>query len=144
MSLDVHNWLCRLGLEQYVKAFRDNAIDAEVLPRLTAQDLKDLGVTLVGHRRLLRDAQDARRRGPEDALQLLPRHAEVGAVLTGIDVVTGREFAHDLAQRGVSVLLLDRAGRTKPCGGAIGGAAGWRRGPQGLYCKGLAWRVFRC
>ncbi|MEP6942385.1 MAG: adenylate/guanylate cyclase domain-containing protein, partial [Betaproteobacteria bacterium] len=56
MSLDVPDWLCRLGVEQYVKAFRDNAIDAEVLPRLTAQDLKDLGVTLVGHRRLLLDA----------------------------------------------------------------------------------------
>ena len=32
---------------------------------------------------------------------------------------SGATAAHDLAQRGVSVLLLDRAGRTKPCGGAI-------------------------
>jgi hypothetical protein len=36
--------------------FRDNAIDARVLPSLTAEDLKDLGVTLVGHRRRLLDA----------------------------------------------------------------------------------------
>jgi geranylgeranyl diphosphate/geranylgeranyl-bacteriochlorophyllide a reductase len=31
----------------------------------------------------------------------------------------GATAAHDLAQQGLSVLLLDRAGRTKPCGGAI-------------------------
>ena len=45
-----------MGLGQYEPAFRDNEIDAEVLPRLTADDLKDLGVTLVGHRRRLLDA----------------------------------------------------------------------------------------
>jgi geranylgeranyl reductase len=31
----------------------------------------------------------------------------------------GATAAHTLAQRGHSVLLLDRAGRIKPCGGAI-------------------------
>jgi len=31
----------------------------------------------------------------------------------------GATAAHELAQRGRRVLLLDRAGRTKPCGGAI-------------------------
>jgi class 3 adenylate cyclase/predicted ATPase len=40
-------------MPQYAKAFRDNAIDATVLPELTADDLKDLGVNLVGHRRRL-------------------------------------------------------------------------------------------
>src|SRR5205807_10471184 len=34
-------------------AFRENAIDGEVLPELTADDLKELGVILVGHRRKL-------------------------------------------------------------------------------------------
>jgi hypothetical protein len=48
--------LRKLGLEQYAPAFRDNAIDTKVLPSLTAEDLKDLGVTLVGHRRRLLDA----------------------------------------------------------------------------------------
>ena len=56
MSLDVADWLRGLGLEQYASAFRDNAIDAEVLPSLTAEDLRDIGVTLVGHRRRLLDA----------------------------------------------------------------------------------------
>src|SRR5579863_4411903 len=56
MSLDVAEWLRRLRLEQYASAFRDNAIDAEVLRSLTAEDLRDIGVTLVGHRRRLLDA----------------------------------------------------------------------------------------
>jgi hypothetical protein len=45
-----------LGIEQYEPAFRANEIDARVVPSLTAEDLKDLGVTLVGHRRRLLDA----------------------------------------------------------------------------------------
>jgi len=56
MSIEITDWLRELGLEQYAPAFRENAIDARVLPSLTAEDLKDLGVTLVGHRRRLLDA----------------------------------------------------------------------------------------
>ncbi len=54
--MDVAVWLRGLGLERYDQAFRDNEIDEKVLPGLTAEDLKDLGVTLVGHRRRLLDA----------------------------------------------------------------------------------------
>ena len=54
--MDVADWLRKLGLEQYEPAFRANEIDADLLPRLTAEDLKDLGVSLVGHRRRLLDA----------------------------------------------------------------------------------------
>ena len=54
--MDIAGWLHGLGLQQYEPAFRANEIDARVLPRLTSEDLKDLGVTLVGHRRLLLDA----------------------------------------------------------------------------------------
>ena len=49
--MDVKAWLSRLGLAQYERAFRDNDVDAEVLPELTAEDLIELGVTSVGHRR---------------------------------------------------------------------------------------------
>src|SRR5438270_2390557 len=49
-------WLQDLGLERYVPAFRDNDIDAEVLLKLTAEDLISIGVTSVGHRRKLLDA----------------------------------------------------------------------------------------
>jgi hypothetical protein len=46
-------WLRSLGLERYEAAFRDNDVDAEVLPELTAEDLISIGVTSVGHRRKL-------------------------------------------------------------------------------------------
>ena len=52
-SVDIAVWLHGLGMQQYEEAFRDNAIDAAVLPELTAEDLTDLGVSLVGHRRKL-------------------------------------------------------------------------------------------
>jgi class 3 adenylate cyclase/tetratricopeptide (TPR) repeat protein len=54
--MDLGGWLRGLGLEQYEAAFRDNAIDETLLPNLTAEDLKDLGVVIVGHRRKLLDA----------------------------------------------------------------------------------------
>jgi class 3 adenylate cyclase len=54
--MELGNWLRKLGLEQYETAFRENEIDDSVLPSLTAEDLKDLGVTIVGHRRKLLDA----------------------------------------------------------------------------------------
>ena len=54
--MDIAAWLRGLELERYEAAFRANEIDASVLPRLTAEDLTDLGVTLVGHRRRLLDA----------------------------------------------------------------------------------------
>ena len=41
--MDVAAWLQSLGLERYVPVFRDNEIDWEALPKLTAEDLKDLG-----------------------------------------------------------------------------------------------------
>jgi class 3 adenylate cyclase/tetratricopeptide (TPR) repeat protein len=54
--MDVASWLRSLGLEQYVEAFRDNDIDAETLPQLSAEDLKDLGVASVGHRKKILQA----------------------------------------------------------------------------------------
>jgi class 3 adenylate cyclase/predicted ATPase len=51
--MDVAAWLQDLGLERYVPAFRENDIDAEVLPKLTAEDLISIGVTSVGDRRKL-------------------------------------------------------------------------------------------
>jgi class 3 adenylate cyclase/predicted ATPase len=46
-------WLRGLGLERYEAAFRDNEIDWEVLPKLTSDDLKEIGVVAIGHRRKL-------------------------------------------------------------------------------------------
>jgi class 3 adenylate cyclase len=51
--MDIGGWLRGLGLERYEQAFRENEIDLRVLPELTAEDLKELGVAAIGHRRLL-------------------------------------------------------------------------------------------
>ena len=51
--MDVGAWLRELGLERYEQAFRDNDVDAEILPNLSAEDLRDIGVNSVGHRRKL-------------------------------------------------------------------------------------------
>src|ERR1700761_2957346 len=55
-AVHVGEWLKSLGLEQYEAAFRENDVDAELLPTLIGDDLKDLGITSVGHRRRLLDA----------------------------------------------------------------------------------------
>ncbi len=54
--MDLGAWLLSLGLEQYEATFRKNAIDEALLPSLTAEDLKDLGIDVVGHRRKLLNA----------------------------------------------------------------------------------------
>jgi hypothetical protein len=54
--MDVVVWLRSLGLEEYEEAFRDNKIDERVLPNLTQEDLKEIGVGPVGDRRVLLDA----------------------------------------------------------------------------------------
>ena len=54
--MDIGGWLRSLGLDKYEAAFRENEINEKVLPNLTAEDLKDMGVGIVGHRRMLLDA----------------------------------------------------------------------------------------
>jgi hypothetical protein len=54
--MDIVVWLRSLSLERYEAAFRENEIDGTVLPGLTAEDLKELGVAALGHRRKLLDA----------------------------------------------------------------------------------------
>ena len=52
--MNIGGWLRSLGLEHHEAAFRENKIDVDVLPDLTDQDLKELGVLLGDRRRLLR------------------------------------------------------------------------------------------
>ena len=60
--MDVETWLGGLGLGQYGQLFQDNAIDLEVLPHLTGDDLREMGVVAIGHRRKLLQAIEALRR----------------------------------------------------------------------------------
>jgi SAM (Sterile alpha motif) domain-containing protein len=88
-AMDIEAWLRSLGLEEYEPAFRDNRIDAAILPKLTGEDLKEIGITAVGDRRKLLEAIAALREGaaPVTALalnRLAPRQrAEMIAGVTG-------------------------------------------------------------
>ena len=50
----VREWLGSLGLSEYADSFDRNRIDLSVLPDLTDEDLKELGLVLGDHRRVLR------------------------------------------------------------------------------------------
>jgi class 3 adenylate cyclase len=79
--MDVSAWLRGLGLEHYAPAFRDNDLDAEILPELTADDLIDLGVTSIGHRRKLLAAIAALRETAAAAVRApSPPPAEVAGI----------------------------------------------------------------
>jgi hypothetical protein len=65
--VDIADWLTGLGLTQYTTAFRENDI-TDLLPELTAEDLKDLGVGSVGHRRTLLKAIAALRGDPPQSV----------------------------------------------------------------------------
>src|SRR5215468_6170102 len=96
-SMDVAEWLRGLGLGQYALAFRDNDIDGEVLRRLTADDLRDLGVASIGHRRRLLDAIAALGEG-----QLAEARPPVQT----------RDAAGDAERRQVTVMFADLVGST--------------------------------
>src|SRR5689334_9371101 len=102
--MDVTNFLRSLGLEGYERAFRDNHIDAEVLPELTADDLISLGMASVGHRRKLLAAVAALR---GDASPVVPPPAVAG---TGPFPRSG-----DAERRHLTVMFCDLVGSTALC-----------------------------
>jgi class 3 adenylate cyclase len=93
--MDLRRWLRALGLERYEAAFRENAIDYAVLLNLTAEDLKDLGVSLVGHRRKLLDAIAKLRTAPSDVLS-----------------TTDESLSDSAERRQVTVMFSDLVGST--------------------------------
>jgi class 3 adenylate cyclase/predicted ATPase len=54
--MDLGAWLCGLGLERYEQAFRDNDISMDLLATLNADDLREIGVGSLGHRKQLLSA----------------------------------------------------------------------------------------
>ena len=71
----IADWLQKLGLGQYAQPFAENDINFAVLPDLTDQDLKELGVASLGHRRQLLRAI-AEISGPQKQPALPPSAAE--------------------------------------------------------------------
>ena len=101
--MDIAKWLCGLGLQQYAAAFRDNAIDAEILPELTETDLEKLGVVL-GHRKRL--------------LKAIAALAAPAAAVQATSVGSAPSHGHDAERRQLTVMFC-RSGRFD---GALGAA----------------------
>jgi class 3 adenylate cyclase len=101
--MDVATWLRSLGLERYEEAFRDNEIDERVLLSLTQEDLKEIGVGPVGHRRMLLEAIAALRGDTGGN----PPGADVST--TGILNVSPEDRAE---RRQVTVMFSDLVGST--------------------------------
>src|SRR6478672_872780 len=98
--MDIVVWLRSLGLGKYEAAFRENEIDETVLPNLTAEDLKDMGVGIVGHRRMLLDA-------------IAPLRADGSAKAPPAEASsTTPKPAQDTAERQVTVMFSDLVGST--------------------------------
>src|SRR6202044_262645 len=102
--MDIVVWLRSLGLERYEAVFRENEITERVLPSLTAEDLKELGVTALGHRRILLDAIAALR-------------ADAGSKAASADIATASNAPsaspEDRAERRqVTVMFSDLVGST--------------------------------
>jgi class 3 adenylate cyclase len=99
--MDVGGWLRRLGLEQYGAVFRDNEIDDTILRNLTAEDLKELGVGLVGHRPKLLDA-----------IVALRSEASVPTPRSDVALQTGEPATETAERRQVTVMFADLVGST--------------------------------
>ncbi|MCS3452014.1 MULTISPECIES: adenylate/guanylate cyclase domain-containing protein [Bradyrhizobium] len=99
--MDVGGWLRKLGLEQYEAAFRENNIDEAILQSLTPEDLKELGIASVGHRRKLLDAVAALR-------------AEATSPTAPSDTASAREegISDTAERRQVTVMFSDLVGST--------------------------------
>ena len=98
----IADWLGKLGLGQYAQSFAENDINFAILSDLTDQDLKELGVSSLGHRR-----------------QLLRAIAELTSVEKGAPRVAPATAApvtlqpHDAAERRqVTVMFSDLVGST--------------------------------
>ena len=119
--MDVVVWLRGLGLGKYEAAFRENEIDETVLPSLTHENLKELGVTALGHRLKLLDAIAALRKDASvkgASLDVSPvRPSAASSTLVSIPEAVGE-------RRHVTVMFCDLVGSTSISAGLD--AEDWR------------------
>src|SRR5262245_51048411 len=133
--MDVVVWLRSLGLGKYEALFSENDIDETVLLTLTAEDLKELGVTSFGHRRKILDAiaalrSDTPAQAPSSDLKTAPAapsvspqdHAErrqvtvVFSDLVGSTALSARMDPEDLRE----VIRHTRSASPRRCAGSAG------------------------
>ncbi len=104
MPDNVGRWLEELGLGEYVEAFAENRIDADVLPTLTIDDLKDIGVLAVGDRRKILNA----------VMALSERDDETTSEAASKQGPSGQtERTIDAERRQLTVMFCDLVGSTE-------------------------------
>ena len=124
--MDVAYWLYKIGLPQLTEAFAREGIDADVLPDLTNEDLKELGVTRLGDRKKLLRAIEALDTDAQTS-ETAPSHAGMSAsaqsqttdVVSGGTPVVGRPSpaapdatVHEAQRRQLTVMFCDLVGST--------------------------------
>jgi class 3 adenylate cyclase/predicted ATPase len=119
--MDVVVWLRSLGLGKYEAAFRENEIDETVLPSLTHENLKELGVTALGHRLKLLDAIAALR---NDASVQTPPVAVAPARPSAATPTAARVAEPVGERRHITVMFCDLVGSTSISAGLD--AEDWR------------------
>ncbi len=102
--MDIAAWLQGLGLDRYLEAFRANDVDADVLRALSADDLKELGVASLGHRKKLLEAITAL------AEPAAGSGLAAGAVSGDVDAPPARP--REAERRQLTVLFCDLVGST--------------------------------
>ncbi len=65
MAADIREWLDANGFGRFADLFEENEIDAEALPELTDEHLKELGIALGPRVKLLKALQQLREAGSE-------------------------------------------------------------------------------
>jgi class 3 adenylate cyclase len=97
----IADWLKKLGLSEYAQRFAENHVDFSVLPELTDQDLKDLGIVLGDRRKLLRAIADL---NGIEKIQSKPTEAATTPVAP--------QPQYSAERRQVSVMFADLVGST--------------------------------
>ncbi len=121
--MDIGQWLRDLGLQSYEQAFRDNGVDLDVLPHLTADDLKEIGVSAVGHRRKILDAiRELASRLPQAAdLEVPPRAERRHLTVMFCDLVGSTALSARLDPEDLQELLRSYHTRVGDVAGSYGG-----------------------
>jgi predicted ATPase/class 3 adenylate cyclase len=95
----IADWLKNLGMSEYAQRFAENDVDTSVLPELTDQDLKDLGVSLGHRRKMLRAIRDL-------------GNASVAVTAPSTPAATEPARRDDAERRQLTVMFADLVGST--------------------------------
>ena len=105
--MNISSWLKGLGLEQYTSVFDANAIDGGILPKLTAEDLKEIGVAALAHRKRILEAIAALDRSP---LTVAANPANLSSVAVERPPELDRQ--REAERRQLTVMFVDLVGST--------------------------------